>query len=508
MTLILLTLLFSCPGTPDEPGEDTDESGAEPGGADADGDGHGAAVDCDDADPAIHPGANESDTPCDGVDNDCDGRIDGGFRVPDDYALPSEAVAAASGGDSVCVGPGTYVDNVRFGGKDIQLIGVAGAAATVLMGATGGGSVVRFEDHESADALLRGFTISGGEAESGAGIYVGDRTWPTLEQLVVADNICLASSCAGTGIYLDGAGEMVVRDTIVTRNLQWSPSPQAAGMLIYGHAALTDVEVSFNEITVTGPPEMDSDTVLGGAILVVGIVTFTRVSIVGNRVDLTPRPETSVYGVGLHLDHTNGTFQNVVVADNVALCAGSLAGGVYMENSHASFTNVVIAGNQLDCDGRIRGGFGAGAYLGGTVTMTNVDIVGNALTGDSPGDYGGLYTYDAVLTNVSVADNAIATPLPGAAGAMPIYEGVTILYSSFSNNGDDPFGGAPSPIGTSGVIEGTPDYLDLTSASAAAWDLTLGPGSDLRDAGDPAILDADGTRSDIGSRGGPLGLDW
>ncbi len=40
---------------------------------DADGDGHTAATDCDDADPLVFPGAEEV---CDGVDNDCDGQVD------------------------------------------------------------------------------------------------------------------------------------------------------------------------------------------------------------------------------------------------------------------------------------------------------------------------------------------------------------------------------------------------------------------------------------------------
>ena len=43
---------------------------------DADGDGFGPGQDCDEADPAIHPGAEES---CDGVDADCDGTGDDGL---------------------------------------------------------------------------------------------------------------------------------------------------------------------------------------------------------------------------------------------------------------------------------------------------------------------------------------------------------------------------------------------------------------------------------------------
>jgi hypothetical protein len=43
------------------------------GGADADGDGLDMCHDCDDEDPAVHPGAIET---CDGVDQDCDGNVD------------------------------------------------------------------------------------------------------------------------------------------------------------------------------------------------------------------------------------------------------------------------------------------------------------------------------------------------------------------------------------------------------------------------------------------------
>jgi len=53
-----------------------DKSGAQDSQAsvpDADGDGHGADVDCDDTDPSIYPGAVEY---CDGINTDCDGGVD------------------------------------------------------------------------------------------------------------------------------------------------------------------------------------------------------------------------------------------------------------------------------------------------------------------------------------------------------------------------------------------------------------------------------------------------
>jgi hypothetical protein len=50
-------------------GEDSGETGP----VDADGDGYDDTLDCDDADPAVNPGAEET---CNGVDDDCDGAVD------------------------------------------------------------------------------------------------------------------------------------------------------------------------------------------------------------------------------------------------------------------------------------------------------------------------------------------------------------------------------------------------------------------------------------------------
>jgi len=59
----------------EETGSATDDTGA----VDADGDGWTSDEDCDDGDPAVHPGADEV---CNATDDDCDGETDEGFEAP------------------------------------------------------------------------------------------------------------------------------------------------------------------------------------------------------------------------------------------------------------------------------------------------------------------------------------------------------------------------------------------------------------------------------------------
>jgi len=78
-TLVPLTLCLSLPllllacRTGDKAGQ-VDTGALSDGPVDADGDGFGSDEDCDDADASANPGAAEV---CDGVDNDCDGVVDG-----------------------------------------------------------------------------------------------------------------------------------------------------------------------------------------------------------------------------------------------------------------------------------------------------------------------------------------------------------------------------------------------------------------------------------------------
>ena len=75
---------------------------------DADNDGYDSSIDCDDDNPAIHPGSTEI---CDGIDNDCDGNIDDGVLISffedtdgDGFGNPVESTMA-------CEVPNGYVTN-------------------------------------------------------------------------------------------------------------------------------------------------------------------------------------------------------------------------------------------------------------------------------------------------------------------------------------------------------------------------------------------------------------
>ena len=63
------------------------------------------------------------------------------------------------------------------------------------------------------------------------------------------------------------------------------------------------------------------------------------------------------------------------------------------------------------------------------------------------------------------------------------------------------------PTGTDGNVSVDPGYTDVSSTDPMDWDLTLAAGSGLIDAGDPSILDTDGSTSDIGATSGP-DADW
>ncbi len=194
-----------------------DDAGARPGWFDADGDGYGDvnaptyecgdgivnnALDCDDTDASHSPATIE--VAGNSLDDDCDGYIDE-HAVPDHHATLADAVAAASDGDVVQLGNGTFFDTIDLTGRDITLAG-NGCDSTSLYG-DGDGTVVTLD----AGAVER-ISVGGGSAEFGGGMLIGGD--------VALTEVCLQSNFAteeGGGIAIT-AGSTTLVDSWLVRN--------------------------------------------------------------------------------------------------------------------------------------------------------------------------------------------------------------------------------------------------------------------------------------------------
>ncbi len=81
--------------------------------------------------------------------------------VPEDYPFIQTAIDSARNGDMVLVSPGVYNESLNFHGKNITVRSAEGPSLTVITNQRTV-NLVTFENGESHDAVLEGFTLSGG----------------------------------------------------------------------------------------------------------------------------------------------------------------------------------------------------------------------------------------------------------------------------------------------------------------------------------------------------------
>jgi predicted outer membrane repeat protein len=194
-----------------------------------------------------------------------------------------------------------------------------------------------------------------------------------------------------------------------------------------------------------------------------GEYLFRRVIFHSNAADTTGRG-------GAIFDRNaggDGQIENCVFSEN---SAGD-GGAVHIDNSasQAHLLNNTFVGNTAFDDG-------AHLYLNGST----VSFVNNIAWAGQDG--GGLYADDA----------------GSAAGSDFYYNDVG------TNSGGDYTGTLSDPTGGSGNIDDLPMFRAFSiDADEDNDNLFLLAGSPCIDAGDPSVVDVDGTRSDIGAYGGP-----
>jgi parallel beta-helix repeat protein len=82
------------------------------------------------------------------------------FYVPNDYSTIQAAINATVNGDTVLVSQGTYLEHFRFNGKAILLKSQSGPDETIIASAEDFNPIIRFENNETSQSILDGFTIS------------------------------------------------------------------------------------------------------------------------------------------------------------------------------------------------------------------------------------------------------------------------------------------------------------------------------------------------------------
>jgi hypothetical protein len=310
-----------------------------------------------------------------------------------DFNTIQAGIDAAVSGDTVLVAPGEYVitEPITFRGKVITVKSEAGRdETTIRMGTpvnTNRGSVIVFENNETSESILDGFTITGGTG-----------SW-----------VSLASAYAGGGIYFDSSSG-IIRNCAIVQNR----ADGGGGVLAYSGSSPTLIECAILENTATN----------GG-----GLVTSSGSSL--TLIDCTVVENMAKNGGGVMVDsESSGTLTNCIIRDNsatgVTLGVDGYGGGLScVIDSSLILTNCTIKGNSA-----VRAGGGGHFWQNSSAIMTHCNISENS-AGESGGGLNCSENSSATMTNCIIRDNSAAL---GQGGISCWYGSITMSYCEIIGN--------------------------------------------------------------------------
>lgn len=265
------------------------------------------------------------------------------LHVPSEFLTIQAAIDAAVDGDTVQVAPGTFLENINFGGKAITVESEQGPDVTIIDG-NQADSVVTFASGEGPGAVLEGFTIRNGQANEGGGIHIQGSS-PTIRGNIVTTN----RACDGAGIGV-GFGSPVIEQNVITGNQRsgCTGGIGGGGIVVRGNSSTQILEntISNNSTGASGG---------GIALFAAGTVTIIGNTITGN---------TALEGGGI----SKVNLADGVIVQN--LIAANQGGGIYwVGGGSLQLGNTTIADNPQ----------GSGLYLEGLGLPPQVELANNII---------------------------------------------------------------------------------------------------------------------------------
>jgi len=257
-----------------------------------------------------------------------------------DYNTIQSGINAAANGQTILVLAGTYNESIALsGGK--ALLSCEGPAATVINASGLGVRVVNL----SGNASIEGFTLQGGSASYGAGIY---SRGGTISDNIITNN---TSSGNGGGIATSSYSRTNVYNNVISHN---TASRSGGGIINASYASM-----EFEDNTVE-----NNEAIYGGGVY---FVPYGTLLFEGNRIRLN----SATYGGGIYTPGYSGAkIINNIITNNEASAAG---GGIYSSSySYANIINTTVVGNVAPNGAAI----GVSSYCG--VVVANTVMWGNS----------------------------------------------------------------------------------------------------------------------------------
>jgi hypothetical protein len=391
----------------------------------------------------------------------------GPLYVPADYPTIQSAIDAATAGYEIVVALGTYNEAINFHGKAIRLCSSAGPGMTIIDASGLNASVVTCNSGEGGDTILEGFTVTGGNASNGGGMY------NTGSSPTVTNCIFTANTASRGGGMLNNQSDPTVTDCTFSGN--------SAGQSGGGMYNDTGSSPTVTDCTFTGNTALAYN---GGGMYscAESDPTVTDCIFTSN--------EAGSYGGGMHSSGCTPTVTNCTFNGNTA---GQWGAGMSHYASSPTVTDCTFSGNWALESGGGMCNDGASSPI-----VTNCTFTGNtAVTYHG----GGMYSRaggNPTVTNCIFIHNH-ASYYGGAmhsSGCSPTVTNCTFTGNTAVTSGGGMYNYDSSPAVTNCILwADSPSEMAGTAATVTYSDVQLGsgtwPGVGNINAG-PMFADADG----------------